>query len=742
MIVDLFDTFHLPLPRYSGHQALIGSSTIELKGIQDSRQRYAIIDQALKSNLVLLALPGHIMVYLGKDQQGRAMAFHALADYLMPCDQNQESTLVVNQATVTDLERGRGTSKGAYIDRISHVVILGTRVDDSLLDIALPRPIMSIEAESQVECDKIKNQDQKLFFFPRKPSLNEQFRIILTSPKGPISGELILKPLSKSKGGQVQHVIKPQGNRIGGPPYLYEWVLPIGSLPQGQYQVQFGESHQILACKHLSLNEKTAEKSNSKESEWIWQPAQEWTSHEEALYAGFIEKLFDYEQEDLSWTNLQDLVLVPEKNILYNYLGQKEDSKLRLEPDCADLPYTLRAYFAWKMRLPYAIRNCSRGTAKSAPQCESTVITSMLPRDGRGIGDDFQWFARTQVSKIAHSASVRTLPEDDATDLYPIDLSKEALRPGIVYADPYGHILLISSWKRQKFGLAGAMIASDGQPDGTIARRRFWEGSFLFDPSTQSAGAGFKAFRPLVKENQSWRPLNNAELTKQKMGALAWRNTQYEGSKTDFYDQMNALINPLFMDPMVYVESLVQALYESAKWRVLSVQNGVDYIEKNPKKVIDMPSGYSIFETSGAWEDYATPSRDMRLLISIDTVLNASETIRRNRNRFGIINEDRLTQVLKDLEQKLNVLLRDRFIEYRKSNGEMEKISLIEIIDRQKSFEVTYNPNDCAEFRWGAREGSIEMQSCKRRAPKGQQVLMEKYRTWFRDRKRPSRGTR
>ena len=29
----------------------------------------------------------------------------------------------------------------------------------------------------------------------------------------------------------------------------------------------------------------------------------------------------------------------------------------------------------------------------------------------------------------------------------------------------------------------------------------------------------------------------------------------------------------------------------------------------------DMPDGASIFETTGAWEDFATPSRDLRLLI-------------------------------------------------------------------------------------------------------------------------------
>jgi hypothetical protein len=33
-----------------------------------------------------------------------------------------------------------------------------------------------------------------------------------------------------------------------------------------------------------------------------------------------------------------------------------------------------------------------------------------------------------------------------------------------------------------------------------------------------------------------------------------------------------------------------------------------------------MPDGAAIFETSGAWEDFSTPSRDLHLVIAIDVV--------------------------------------------------------------------------------------------------------------------------
>ena len=40
-----------------------------------------------------------------------------------------------------------------------------------------------------------------------------------------------------------------------------------------------------------------------------------------------------------------------------------------IRPDCADLPYFLRAYFAFKMGLPYGFSKCSRGGGGKGPHC-------------------------------------------------------------------------------------------------------------------------------------------------------------------------------------------------------------------------------------------------------------------------------------------------------------------------------------------------------------------------------------
>ena len=70
------------------------------------------------------------------------------------------------------------------------------------------------------------------------------------------------------------------------------------------------------------------------------------------------------------------------------------------------------------------------------------------------------------------------------------------------------------------------------------------------------------------------------------------------------------------------------------KARVISVENG----EKTSQRArrVDMPDGAAIFETTGAWEDFSTPSRDLRLLIAIDVVLGFPERVARRPERFAM----------------------------------------------------------------------------------------------------------
>ena len=115
-----------------------------------------------------------------------------------------------------------------------------------------------------------------------------------------------------------------------------------------------------------------------------------------------------------------------------------------------------------------------------------------------------------------------------------------------------------------------------------------------------------------------------------------------------------------------------------------------------------MPEGASIFETTGAWEDFSTPSRDLRLLIAIDVVRGfpgprraAARTLRdaegqerRRRLRPNWKARSRGacdTQVLLYAQRRLDWTL-----------------ALKDVIDRAGDLEMAYNVNDCVELD-GAR---------------------------------------
>ena len=63
--------------------------------------------------------------------------------------------------------------------------------------------------------------------------------------------------------------------------------------------------------------------------EQVWTPRRRWNRDTEGLYAAFIERLFDYPlEDDRTWTKLQELITDKDRNILYDYFGQKEDDDL------------------------------------------------------------------------------------------------------------------------------------------------------------------------------------------------------------------------------------------------------------------------------------------------------------------------------------------------------------------------------------------------------------------------------
>lgn len=600
---------------------------------------------------------------------------------------------------------------------------------------------------------------------PLAPWKGAPLRVVFAAEE-PVEGELSL--------------IAPDGTvaaksrvRRGGPPYF--WSLEVATPAAGIWKAKLTRDGATPECATITRDipvkaKKPPGPSATKTS--VWPIRATWNRETENLYSAWIETLFDAPlDETLSWPALHDVLRDRSRNLLFNHLGLAEDEKgLIIRPDCADLPYFLRAYFAFKIGLPFGYTKCTRGGGGKPPKCVAwwTILklepTSPAPEQTsasggllgifsepasrattkpsdlpQGLVPAFGHYLRRTVANSVHSGNGRTMAEDNNTDYYPVSLTRETLRPGTVYADPYGHLLVITKRIAQSGDDAGVFLAVDGQPDGTIARKRFWRGNFLFAQNTALGGPGFKRFRPIVADkNGTLRRLTNNEI-KANTHYADFSLDQSQLSVEDFYDRMDDVMSPSPLDPLRAMKEAITSLEEQVKTRVTSVENGRKYQTGGGAEVA-MPDGASIFETTGAWEDFATPSRDLRLLIAIDVVRGFPDRVARRPERYAMPQNKSVANVKTELETVLSSDLTERKFSYTRSDGSEWTLSVKDVLDRMASLEMAYNVNDCVELRWGAADKSDEATTCKRRASDKQRSKMTEYREWFQERRRPPRG--
>jgi hypothetical protein len=546
----------------------------------------------------------------------------------------------------------------------------------------------------------------------------------------------------------------PETRRLHGPPFAY--ITTITPETPGRWKVSLGDGRHVVACDTFAVSVHRHRTLERRRGDPYWSNRWKWEQDTENYFSTFVAHLFHSPPgAGTSWSSLTELIADPERNLLYDHLGEAEDEALNLRPDCADLPYVLRAYFAWKNALPFGVRRCTRGREGVNPTC-SELITNLLPceleaPDVHRPHAPFEHFARVPLAWNAHSGSLRTHPDDDDTDFYPIGLSREALVPGTVFVDPFGHIFIVTRWSPQSAGGVGVLMTADGQPDGTIGQRRFSRGTFTFDPATHSVGSGFKRFRPLLSQTETVLSPEGEPERIEVLGSLSgrqlsrsphfaqWSREAYEQSADDFYEIMERLINPDPLSPGLILRQRLEAFHENLERRVVAVDNGVQFMNRREWQVVEMPDGYAVFETQGPWEDFSTPSRDMRLLMAMDVLMATPGEVLKKPERFGVDDSREAAELSNQLASRLRDELTERRIEYSNSIGESVSLTLRELVDRQTALEMAYNLNDCVETRWGAAPDSAEAVTCKHNAPQDQKKRMEEYRHWFRNRQRPER---
>jgi hypothetical protein len=623
-------------------------------------------------------------------------------------------------------------------------------------------PLAASEAAAQAPASTCEENGLAVLPSPIAPWKGAPLRVIFAVEK-PLEGELSLIAPDGS-------IAAKSAERHGGPPYF--WFAEVATPASGTWHVQLTRERANADCatvtRDIVVQEREPARPHASDGT-LWPLRNTWTRDTENLYSAWIEKLFDAPLDAApSWPALHEVLRDRSRNFLFNHLGLGEDQMgMIIRPDCADLPYFLRAYFAFKMGLPFGYSKCSRGGGGQAPKCPAWfniaheeapppstqgaagLILDALgqpiaqpataaPARRLGLAASFGRYLGT-VADGVHSGSGRTAFADNNTDYYPVPLNQDALRPGTVYADPYGHVLVIARRVAQTPESAGIILAVDGQPDGTVARKRFWRGNFLFAQDPALGGPGFKRFRPIVQvKNGTLHRLTNDEIANNPQYA-DFSLDQSHMSIEDFYDRMDDVMSPEPLDPMRAMKEAINALEEQVKARVTSVENGRKYQSSGHGEAA-MPDGAAIFETTGAWEDFATPARDLRILIAMDVVRGFPDRVARRPERYAMPKDKSIADVKAELESVLASELAARKFSYTRSDGSQWTLALKDVLDRASDLEMAYNVNDCVELRWGAPEKSEEAATCRRHAPRAQLGKMATYRAWFHERRRPPRS--
>ncbi|MEK7719266.1 MAG: hypothetical protein AAB347_06610 [Bacteroidota bacterium] len=563
-----------------------------------------------------------------------------------------------------------------------------------------------------------------LLLSPKHPRPGEPFSVLA------VGGKSILKSKIKIS-SDATGSMKGRGGE--GLPF---WrIEQFKGLPEGKYRISLQDSKEEAQL-DFAVKSQPVQSSDP----GVWKTGKGWDAASEELYSAWVNALFYDADERATWKALDEVTQNRDRNFLYNHLSLDEDNavdknRVLMQPDCADNPFYLRAYFAWKLGLPFGYHECDRGYLGKAPRT-GRWVTYETSLSGSGPTRKFNTFVRMVMNGV-HSGTARTALNDESSDYYPVSLTASALRPGVVFADPYGHTLILVRRVSQTSDTPGVLLSVDAQPDGTVGIKRFWKGNFLFNTGEVVGEPGFKAFRPIVLKDGKPRLMSNEGISANR-GLLPFSMQQKSMESGVFYHTMERIINPKPLDPESALLDLIQALNEQLIVRITSVANGEAYMKSHPGEVIGMPgSPAGVFQAGGQWEDFSTPNRDLRLLIAMDAILDFPDKIVRSPEDFKLPMLQSPAHVKKNLEALLTKKLSELSITYTRTNGAQQSLTMGEILKRREAFEIAYNPNDGIEIRWGAPENSEERSSCKRRVPAAQLTKMYAVRGWFHKRLHP-----
>ncbi len=399
----------------------------------------------------------------------------------------------------------------------------------------------------------------------------------------------------------------------------------------------------------------------------------------------------------------------PEFNSLYD---PATESRLMLDVDCGDLPYVLRAYFAFKRRLPFGYVEYVNGSGG-----DPRYMLRVRPIQWR-IWSDYRTPRSTlrHISEAVHSGMYRVQPEQEQGDFYPVSVSRQSIRPGSTFYDPNGHVLVITEVRDD-----GTIFMIDGHPDGSLTWKRFGE---AFELGPKILWGGFKNWRWQVWDGQRLTRVPNAQLRDfdpaQQWNQQLWVENipRAEWLRPPDGWARNAIAPGMFhlwvrrtlanpnaaRDPVrdfrEQVSSFCRDVLDRADAVNMALAAGL-HRQSHPGAL-----PYNIYGTNGDWELYSTPSRDARLKASVREIYESVARLPADsplRPQFVTAwNEERVREGCR--------------YTYANSAGATVTLTVDTVLDRL--FTISFDPYHCPELRWGAPQGTRELSTCPDTAEK------------------------
>ena len=436
--------------------------------------------------------------------------------------------------------------------------------------------------------------------------------------------------------------------------------------------------------------------------------ATEWSATDERGYEEFIARI-----GESNCRNVHACLTSPTSNPLF---ASSIPPGMTFYADCADLPYVLRAFYAWRRGLPFSF------SSSVAPLGTSTDIrytargNRVVTRSHVSSGSDVRKVLKS-VTDLVSSAHYRIPPGGGGpvlADHYPVAITRDAIKPGTILYDPNGHVAVV-----YKVTSEGRIHFIDSHPDNSLTRGIYGK---AFVRAAPAMGAGFKR----------WRPVTLQDATRGADGTWAggrmvlapdtevpdWSDEQFYGTGpdkptswskgrfsvgTDTLDWYEFVRRRLARagfkyDPLDETRTMVRALCQDLQYRVDAVDAAVAagmHTRPQPER---LPR--NIYGTDGDWETYSTPSRDARLKTSFkelrDEVLRFLTLAETEPSRLDYRGRDLAGDLMAAYETETAACA----VTYRPTTGAPRTLSFQDV--ERRLFALSLDPYHCPERRWGA----------------------------------------